>query len=1436
MMTCQGCQERLFEYVYGLLDEPDIAVELQSHLAQCANCKTAHQNVLHQQKLLSRACRVETTIQFAAPKVEITKPVMLRTRSQVTTWYVSVASLLCALFLGIGGVYWWGQATKGEELALARQRFAELNQPAPDNEKTSLLAKQIEEQQKTIATLNRTLAELESRTQKELMAKTAYQQVFVPTSVPANNDAPVVVLNNLLNGQPAPISSLQFGMRAGGGRATQNFQYQNRQNLAASNKLNFTVPAVAYNQYAGSVISNEVLQDTQPLNNLQKITHPLEILKAEYAAHLCLDKPLYHPGEELFFRAIALDKTTFAACREPLQFQVKLVGPDQKVLSQWNKTAQLFDPVKQQLVRDFQGKPLQGVASGSFVLPESIPQGESQIILSEKNDRFPPQVTTFLVNSFTPPLFNKSLQFNKISYSPGEQVIVSGKVLTSQEQPLKEAVFESQISIDGESFNSSGHKSSERLTGKTDSSGNIHFAFTLPEKVSQGLGTVSIRFSGPLGTDTWTQPFRIETQQLQVYCYPEGGDLIAGTTNRVYFEMKNARGEPVDAEAELINSENRVVARLATFHDETESKASRGMGSFHFIPKNQDSYHLRLNRPAHQNATVNLPAVKTTGVVLHIEKSVLPAQSPIQLQISNQGKLRDLVVSVHCRGVLIALDQYRMAASTTQQLQIEPVSAPGGVYRVTISELSTDAETPRLIPLAERLIYRQPEKNLGLKLSTRQEPGKPLMLGIDAFNEARQPVPAYVTVVGVNKSLLQLADTSTRRSLPAHFLLAQEVRQPEELEHADFFISEHPQAPRALDLLLGVQGWRRFKEVNAPEIAARINAHNKMPILYFDNRQEMLDQVRVSAQNTVRQSSLPKELVSAQEQLAKWKKELELQTLLQQQTQQNHALSIKKAEQQKNLREREWNQFSTWFHVLSAGSLGLFSLIGLIAVLLKRAFLPWHLILTIGGLSLLGFAGTALLWSNQSESMPATILERVTPVDNRQDPSNKPEVKAGESVRTFKQAAEAPAPATGRDADENIAQLDAKHDRSVSLVSPPKTGKDIKSGEKGMTAKSGAIPAERRQEPAAALPAPGAAVDNPIVKSLPVQPDRAPAPKLESMRSASKEIESAKSPGKAQMTRQTKKMPTTSDHQSILLQDPKDKQAFAPGMAKPRGVDSLGEKSSMNRDLLPGGIGGLSRGNNTPPSVSKKDESLQSLEKKNGTQEFADSQMNEITSDHFFVRDYAWGQDSNTTKPGSTTVWAKTVLWKPFQIIPSQGRVELPVHLPDTEGVYHFEVFGFDGTGRIGATAIDIPVKAVASLAKPLTLETRLRQSEARVNDVIQLECHTQNTTSRVQPNIVVKIQIPQGLKLPDNFKQINAAIKASKPAGTVEPVRWNIKGTELTLEIPELGSQQTFKILLDLVCQETGEHTARPSMAYLENQMKDAVTASPLSIRIKPR
>jgi hypothetical protein len=85
-------------------------------------------------------------------------------------------------------------------------------------------------------------------------------------------------------------------------------------------------------------------------------------------------------------------------------------------------------------------------------------------------------------------------------------------------------------------------------------------------------------------------------------------------------------------------------------------------------------------------------------------------------------------------------------------------------------------------------------------------------LSLTARNEEGNPAGAVVALQVVDKRILTLADEKTFRSMPAHFLLTTEIRRPEDLEYADFLLSDNDPARTTLDLLLGTQGWRRFAE------------------------------------------------------------------------------------------------------------------------------------------------------------------------------------------------------------------------------------------------------------------------------------------------------------------------------------------------------------------------------------------------------------------------------------------------------------------------------------------------------------------------------------------------------------------------------------------------------------------------------------------------
>ena len=87
-------------------------------------------------------------------------------------------------------------------------------------------------------------------------------------------------------------------------------------------------------------------------------------------------------------------------------------------------------------------------------------------------------------------------------------------------------------------------------------------------------------------------------------------------------------------------------------------------------------------------------------------------------------------------------------------------------------------------------------------------------------NEKNEPVAVALGVSVVDQELFALAGDHAP-TMTTQFLLASEIVNPEDLENADFYLSENKSAAVppavALDLLLGTQGWRRFVDNARPQ-------------------------------------------------------------------------------------------------------------------------------------------------------------------------------------------------------------------------------------------------------------------------------------------------------------------------------------------------------------------------------------------------------------------------------------------------------------------------------------------------------------------------------------------------------------------------------------------------------------------------------------------
>ncbi|HMP18282.1 MAG TPA: hypothetical protein PKD72_14755, partial [Gemmatales bacterium] len=459
----------------------------------------------------------------------------------------------------------------------------------------------------------------------------------------------------------------------------------------------------------------------------------------------------------------------------------------------------------------------------------------------------------------------------------------------------------------------------------------------------------------------------------------------------------------MDGTAQLLNGQGRVLATLESFSDESEARASRGMGRFHFTPTLGESYRIQMVRPHGAQGQLQLPAVRLSGVALHVPRGVLRPGEPLQLELHNRGTVRDLVISVFSREVLTALDRITLQADASQKVTLPLNQTQGGVYRVNVAEKRVVDGQTVFLPLAERLFYRHPAQHLALQLSTVQEAGKPIQLVIENKNEKQEPSPGYFTVVGVNKALLQMAEAATLRRLPAHFYVAQEVRHPEELEFADFFLSQHPSAETALDLLLGVQGWRRF--VANPITSSQLQTMDSgaepqtdtLPLTSMSNRQEMLAHIQEEAQKQLQKTRQAQEYAQLLQHLE--------QTRLRWKQLQHHeppAATQPTVPDSTVLQEKEnsWLNYRFWWNCISVVLLITLALTSLVVIVLQRSVLPAHLRNTLGCLGLLALAGAIWLgWSMKRIDEEKSVAFAVgTSAAVRPEIVTKPEEKADQSA------------------------------------------------------------------------------------------------------------------------------------------------------------------------------------------------------------------------------------------------------------------------------------------------------------------------------------------------------------------------------------------------------------------------------------------------------
>jgi len=530
--------------------------------------------------------------------------------------------------------------------------------------------------------------------------------------------------------------------------------------------------------------------------------------KDRYLAHVSTDKPVYRGGEKVYVRSVILhaaDHTPIKGNNTWASFQV--LGPKGNIIVAGNGPAQ------------------DSVSAFSWEIPNGQTGGEYTVKAMHPGLGIAPAERKFDIRAYRAPRIKTQIVFFRDGYGPGDMVGATLEATRAEGGAPANARVKIVARVDGSEVH--------RSTGFVDDAGNCSAIFRLPGKIERGEGSLAfvIEDGGVIETATKTIPILLQTVDLKIY--PEGGDLVAGLPSRVYIEARTPTKKPADISGIVIDGKGKQVAAFRTEHE--------GRGRFVFAPEKGGKYELKITEPAGITTTYALPPARDTGTMIRSVQDVYNAGEPVVLRIHTTVK-GPLTVTLGKRETELAALEVRGSAAdgeeTTAEVALTPPASMDGILIATVWDAQGFA-------LAERLVFRKPRHAVNVTVEADREryvPGGEVKLTVTATDHKGRPAEAVVGLTVTDDSVLEMIETREQAPrLPAMVLLEHDVR---ELADAQVYLdATNPEAPLAVDLLLGTQGWRRFALINVKDFLGKYGDDARrvlaMRVVTLDERSAM---------------------------------------------------------------------------------------------------------------------------------------------------------------------------------------------------------------------------------------------------------------------------------------------------------------------------------------------------------------------------------------------------------------------------------------------------------------------------------------------------------------------------------------------------------------------------------------------------------------------
>ncbi len=485
-----------------------------------------------------------------------------------------------------------------------------------------------------------------------------------------------------------------------------------------------------------------------------------------------LDKPLYRPGEKVWFRSWTLDNRSFEGDSNTNAMTFQLVSPKGSVVLETRVQAE------------------KGRAGADFVLPPGVSGGE--YLLRAIGNNGVTAERPFIISSYEQPRVKKKLEFVRKAYGTGDTVQATVELKRPTGEALANYGFEASVRLDGAEI--------QRLRLTTNPHGGAMVRFDLPSHIEDGDGLLTILVSDGGVTESISKRIPIVLNKIRLSLYPEGGQLITGLPSRVYFEAHNTLGKPADIEGRVMDDHNNTVAELRSYH--------QGMGRFELRPASGRRYSVKITKPAGIKESFDLPLVAEAGCTLRSFDDFDSQLETLRVAVYCSSS-REVTVAAVMRENLLDYAMVAVSPGAPAVVYLKPENKAllraQGIARVTVFD-------ERAEPLAERLVYRNRRNSLEVSVTPDKPsytPRDKVELKIQTRDSFGEPVSADVCLSVVDDTVVSYADDKTGHLLSRLYL---ESEIPEKVEEPNvYFDLTEKKAATGIDMLLGTKGWRKFE-------------------------------------------------------------------------------------------------------------------------------------------------------------------------------------------------------------------------------------------------------------------------------------------------------------------------------------------------------------------------------------------------------------------------------------------------------------------------------------------------------------------------------------------------------------------------------------------------------------------------------------------------